>query len=557
MSGDKVEKPKNEEKQEPPADNLTKETQPEPPKSNNDDTQKKDDSTSNGDSSASDNTNTAQSNGSDQTLNLLDVADQDSDDPESKKKKSKKKKIEKTGSQKGDEGDTAAAALKGLLKEAKDATVNLSDSIKGVSDHIAVNRGIKPITGTDTSYQTGLESEAGNKLEPVKFSGFALGDGQGGEQSFKFYENGIVQFSQGDKTYNFVPDGEGGQQKAFEIQKDGSAKPVDMADLGAVLTITDSEFKNDQFSKFELMPNGDRKFTLKNQSDGATELIQHPMNNTEGLKWTRKLPDGKSIKANFDGTFSEGTEEVREEVETEVTSRVPELVVAGDIVPGDGSQKFLPVELSEGKHAEYGDFTQTLDPKTGDVETKFENSDVVDSVVRKKDGSVEVKFKEDFKGSEAEKKAIEEKIKTNGLELSSEDGKTVTRNLDGSTTTAYEPPKENGLTSETFKPAILNEGLNKTERSFQDRKDGLRKEVETSSPSENGAREVERTFQVDSSKPPWIEREKTDGDGKVQSKEFEFLKNGKIVTQKQGADGQVRTFFDGQEQKGLKPEDAV
>jgi|AGTN01.1.fsa_nt_gi hypothetical protein len=193
-----------------------------------------------------------------------------------------------------------------------------------------------------------------------------------GQLSQKFLRDGTVETKLGDKPVTTYKPG----TPEFEA----GGKQV-------VASLTDQKFPNNQFSKMEQMANGDRKFTLKNQADGATEMTLTP-SAANGVKWTRSYADGRTVSARSDDSYEikKGDQKLIVSPEGKLTNakvtdapvrapgdnakvEVDKVNVPADTVkPAAPERKFTT--------SENGEVKQTFGPEPGKVTTSMEKGKI-------------------------------------------------------------------------------------------------------------------------------------------------------------------------------------
>lgn len=154
-----------------------------------------------------------------------------------------------------------------------------------------------------------------------------------------------------------------------------------------VATLDDKQFPNNQFSKMEQMANGDRKFALKNQADGATEMTLTPSAGN-GVKWTRTYQDGRVVSGHKDDHYEiqKGNEKLIVSADgkftnakiTDAPAQQPDKTkVEGDKTKTQNADTVKPA-AAERKFAtgENGEVKQTFGPEPGKVTTTMEKGQI-------------------------------------------------------------------------------------------------------------------------------------------------------------------------------------
>lgn len=308
------------------------------------------------------------------------------------------------------------------VEPVKAATANqevaerLLDSAKPASDTVAESqaRGLKPKDAAQTAPEVSMTQQQSEEVQkfftgvknatqaPKEF-GEAMANGMeklgakltsgsqngsdfkkitmptaNGELSQKFLRDGTVETKLGDKpATTYKP----GTPEFAEGGKKAVATLVDGSDPNS----KDPKFPNNQFSKMEQMANGDRKFTLKNQADGATEMTLTP-SAANGVKWTRSYPDGRTVSARSDDSYEikKGNEKLIVSPEGKLTNakitdapvqqgdkakvEVDKPSVAGEVKPAALERKFTT--------SENGEVKQTFGPQPGAVTTSMEKGKI-------------------------------------------------------------------------------------------------------------------------------------------------------------------------------------
>lgn len=189
-----------------------------------------------------------------------------------------------------------------------------------------------------------------------------------GEVSQKFHRDGRVETKVGDKPAT--------------TYKPGTPEYAEGAKQ-VIASLTDKQFPNNQFSSMEQMANGDRKFKLKNQPDGATEMTLTP-SAANGVKWTRTYPDGRTVSSHSDGhhEIKQGDQRLIVSADGKLTNaKITDASVQpqGDKTRVEGDRSIVVTDAvrpaaAERKFstAENGEIKQTFGPEPGKVTTTME-----------------------------------------------------------------------------------------------------------------------------------------------------------------------------------------